>query len=223
MAFDKDQPLSPPLSYTSGGEVAEALRLGEANISDSKEPSLGDYVVRAKVLRAFVESEPAGVLGHDLCDYRFRCTLMNTFGKKIKNFVPEDGEWMRWMPPPQQPAKEQQQQHLDADRPNIKLGRQLWEATQQLQQTEARPLFNCEQGAVEAVRSLRLMVERRMIQSSGSQLLNKDFRAIAMECTQEFLQEARLAQVVGLQRWVRDAVKQIAEDAAENFSVTFVS
>jgi len=172
-------------------QVEAALSSGAAEHCQVTEPSLADVAVRLKTLQAFLEATPASVLRHDLCVHRFMYRLRNTFGKKVQDFNPPDGEWMRWYCPP--PERKYKLPLVGTD--DYQLGDDLLAGFSQARREEdeqersaaeegavsGRPAlpFNDAEEAAEAISELRKQIEKALVLSAGDKMSAKDLRSIA--------------------------------------------
>jgi len=71
-----------------------------------------------------------------------------------------------------------------------------------------------------AVAGLRRTVEQKLILHAGESMSAKDMRSLAMAPTDALLEELELDQVIGIQRWAKDAATTLYEAAATEFLVT---
>lgn len=202
---------------SSVAEVGTALEAGAAVLLAGDAGSdlvLGDYVVKVSTLRLFLETTPPGMLSHELCTYRFLYKLNHTYGKKVREIEsPADSPWLHWEP---RRATDNEVALTDADKQR---GKELSEGFK----ADESSRFSSADAASKALAVLRRKVEKRMSQWAGEKVTNKELRETCNAETTAFLAETGLDEILGMQRWAREAASQIAEIARQEFSVVVSS
>mmetsp|Transcript_8040 Transcript_8040/g.16951 ORF Transcript_8040/g.16951 Transcript_8040/m.16951 type:complete len:944 (+) Transcript_8040:99-2930(+) len=243
----------------TAADVEASLSSGALELADGigETPAPSEFAVRLKGLQAFVDSTPEPALKHELCTYRFNYKLTHTYGKKVQDFVPPEGEWMRWATPVaaalKAPAEEKPAETETETAPAVEkkpaedlkgivavdwlLGRSLFAGAQyvanakrgeapaaETEGAEAPPVpgarLTTVKAAACAVAGLRRTVEQKLILHAGESMSAKDMRSLAMAPTDALLEELELDQVIGIQRWAKDAATTLYEAAATEFLVT---
>eukprot|EP00927_Polykrikos_kofoidii_P043664 TRINITY_DN37734_c0_g1_i1.p1 TRINITY_DN37734_c0_g1~~TRINITY_DN37734_c0_g1_i1.p1 ORF type:complete len:929 (-),score=105.89 TRINITY_DN37734_c0_g1_i1:396-3182(-) len=210
LSGDDESSGAKPASPRRPDAVSLALSHGLAELCDSTEPCLSEFVVSVKVLRAFLETEIPSVLGHHLCAHRFIHKLSHSFGRRVRDFVPAKNEWVRWEQPSEEYVHDEEVDQFDYSK-----GRELWHSTPGI-----REQGTTEQDIVLAVACLRRSLDRLLIQSAREQLSRKDLRELVRGCTTSFLQACGLDAAIGVHRWTRDVANEISERALTAFAIT---
>ncbi|CAK0826413.1 unnamed protein product, partial [Prorocentrum cordatum] len=224
------------LRLTEAVQVDAALSSGAAALCESEQAGLADLVVRTRWLQSFMDATPEAVLSvsHELCLHRFTHRLRHTFGKKVQDFVPPDGEWMRWSAgkPAEGCGAEAASQALAGG--DHELGVRLLEGLRPLGQGSEEP-EGVEAGgrpkapfadageAGAAVSALRRQIEKAVVLHAGEKLAERDLRSLAMEHVGAFLADRGLRELSGIHRWAKSAAAELSRRAAELLEVEVVA
>jgi len=224
------------LRLTEAMQVDAALSSGAAVLCEAEQAELADLAVRAKWLQAFMEATPEAVLSisHELCLHRFAHRLRHTFGKKVQDFVPPDGEWMRWSR-----GESAEGSHADAvsqvgTDDDYELGMRLLSGIRPPGQDGEEPVEDTAGGSPKApfadageagaaVAALRRRIEKEVVLRAGEKMADKDLRSLAMEHVGAFLEDKGLRELSGIHRWAKSATTELSKRAAELFQVEVVA
>mmetsp|Transcript_46179 Transcript_46179/g.108126 ORF Transcript_46179/g.108126 Transcript_46179/m.108126 type:complete len:885 (+) Transcript_46179:35-2689(+) len=209
-------------SFRSAAEVEDGLASGSTQITQAAAADLLSYTVPAKALQAFVDTTPESALQSELCAHRFIHKLSNTFGKKALDAAIPEGEWMR---SENETIATLLHEDSDVAANDVVRGEDLVSNASKRLSGEALAiselpsrLANAGQAA-EMIRDIRTSIERRMILKAGEALEEKDLKELSMDLVTDAVQDAGLAEVIGIQRWARDTAIELAQAAARKFDV----
>merc|ERR1719265_1552378 len=135
----------------------------------------------------FVQDTPDQLLAHEVSTYRFVYKLSRSFGKKVENFNPPEGDWIRFVQPLSASqvdanAYKRESGYLQMRESDSRRGRELYEGTK-----EANVLGNAEEGAY-LVANLRRELDRRMVPFAGDSINFKELKEIAVDTVQAWVQ-----------------------------------